>query len=62
MTVPPPTDDELASVPDDASFEESLWRRYAIDVAGYRTEWVDQLREDRSGAARVAELGTEREE
>lgn len=59
MAVPPPTDDELASVPDDASFDESFWRCYAIDVAGYREGWVDQLLEDQGVAALVAELGTD---
>ncbi|AEN06248.1 hypothetical protein [Halolamina sp.] len=59
MAVPPPTDDEFASVPDDASFDESFWRRYAVDVAGYRAEWVDQLLEDQGVAALVGELGTD---
>ncbi len=59
MAVPPPTNDELASVPDDASFDESFWRGYAIDVAGYREDWVEQLIEDQGVAALVAELGTE---
>jgi hypothetical protein len=62
MAVPPPTDDELASVQDHASFDESFWRRYAIDVAGYRAEWVDQLLEDQGVTALVAELGSDLDE
>lgn len=62
MTVPPPTNDELASVPDDASFDESFWRGFAIDVRGYRESWVDDLLTDGGVAALVHELGTDLEE
>jgi hypothetical protein len=57
MTVPPPTRDELAPVPDDGSFDESFWRGYAIDVLDYREEWVDELITDRGVSGLVAELG-----
>jgi hypothetical protein len=57
MPVPPPTDDDLTSVPDDAEFDESFWRGYAVDVAGYREAWVDDLLADQGVAALVAELG-----
>lgn len=59
MTVPPPTSDELASVPDDASFDESFWRGFAIDVVGYREEWVNKLLDEEGVGALVAELSTD---
>jgi hypothetical protein len=59
MTVPPPTSDDLAPVPNDAEFDESFWRGYAIDVAGYREEWVDDLLADQGVGALVEELGTD---
>lgn len=59
MSVPPPTDDDLADVPEDADFDEAFWRDYAVDVAGYREEWVEDLIDDQGVAALVAELNPE---
>ncbi|GAB7093016.1 hypothetical protein JCM30237_01680 [Halolamina litorea] len=56
MSVPPPTDDELADVPEDAEFDEEFWRDYAVSVAGYREEWVEDCIADGGVAALVAEL------
>jgi hypothetical protein len=58
MAVTQPNDDS-SELPRDADFDESFWRGYAIDVAGYRAEWVNQLIEDDGVSALVAELGTE---
>lgn len=57
MTVPPPTDDDLADLPADADFDETFWREYAVHVAGLRESWVDDLLDDRGVAALVEELG-----
>lgn len=57
MTVPPPTEDDLAAVPDDATFDEAFWRDYAVHVAGLREAWVDELLADQGVAALVAEVG-----
>jgi hypothetical protein len=59
VSVPPPTDDDLADVPEDAEFDEAFWREYAVSVAGYREEWVEDLIEDQGVAALVAELNPE---
>ncbi len=59
MSVPPPTDDELADVPENAEFDEAFWRDYAVSVAGYREEWVEELLADQDVAALVAELNPE---
>jgi len=56
MSVPPPTDDELADVPEDAEFDEAFWRDYAVDIAGYREEWVAEMIESQGVAGLVAEL------
>lgn len=40
-------------------FDESFWRGYAIDVAGYREEWVDDLLADEGVTALVGELSTD---
>jgi len=62
MTVPSPTGDDPAPVPEDTEFDESFWRGYAIDVAGYREKRVDRLLADGGVRALVDELGTKRDD
>jgi hypothetical protein len=57
MTVPPPTDDDLVSLPEDADLDEEFWRSYAVHVLGARASWVDELVSDQGVAGLVEELG-----
>lgn len=58
MTVPPPTDDDLVDLPADADLDESFWREYAIHVAGFREEWVDEMLDDQGVVGLVEEVGS----
>lgn len=60
MTVPPPTDDDLNTVElsGNTTFDEVFWRDYAVDVVGYRQEWVDELLATEGITALVTHIGS----